>query len=489
MARAVSNTAFETLRSGAAPGFALGGASVSASSRAAGWVFQTILAAAFALFLWQNLPGHLTVDSVLALREGRLGLRETWHPAIYGWLLGIADRVTPGAAALVVLSGGLVFGSLALLPVLRARASWWAPVAALLVVGLPQLALYPAILWKDVLFADAALAGFVILAVSLRSGSRRPAIWGLLLSALLIAAGGLLRQNGLIVAAPAALAIAWVCWPRGGRQAIGAALGWLAVVLALSVAINHFARPEGPGGSDEAGAKGLRVLQMYDLMGAAKLQPGRSMPRIDQVSRPTGDYIRASAGRLYSAERVDLMNGDPQYGGASHRVSRSTVHAEWLDMVLGDPGLYARIRMDVFRQVFATPVIDRCLPAHVGVVGPAWALASLGMSERHDPRDSKLFYYVTWHLDTPSMSHVAYAIVALILLALLMRRGDPTDVVIAALLAGALAFAASFFVISIACDYRYLYFLDMAAITGLLYWALDPRLSRSLVQKRVVELG
>jgi hypothetical protein len=30
----------------------------------------------------------------------------------------------------------------------------------------------------------------------------------------------------------------------------------------------------------------------------------------------------------------------------------------------------------------------------------------------------------------------------------------------------------------VACDYRYLYFLDMAAISGLIYLALDPSLRR-----------
>ena len=39
-------------------------------------------------------------------------------------------------------------------------------------------------------------------------------------------------------------------------------------------------------------------------------------------------------------------------------------------------------------------------------------------------------------------------------------------------LAGA-AFAASFFIISIACDYRYMYFTDLAAMAGLLYVAID----------------
>ena len=43
---------------------------------------------------------------------------------------------------------------------------------------------------------------------------------------------------------------------------------------------------------------------------------------------------------------------------------------------------------------------------------------------------------------------------------------------------GALGFAASFFAISIACDYRYLYLLDISAMTGLLYFMIDPRLKR-----------
>jgi hypothetical protein len=41
------------------------------------------------------------------------------------------------------------------------------------------------------------------------------------------------------------------------------------------------------------------------------------------------------------------------------------------------------------------------------------------------------------------------------------------------LLAG-LGFAASFLLISIACDYRYLYMLDLSALVGLVYWAIDP---------------
>ena len=56
---------------------------------------------------------------------------------------------------------------------------------------------------------------------------------------------------------------------------------------------------------------------------------------------------------------------------------------------------------------------------------------------------------------------------------LLWRRG-PGDLPLAALQLAGVAFAASFFIISIACDYRYLYFTDLAAIVGLVYAAVDP---------------
>jgi hypothetical protein len=48
----------------------------------------------------------------------------------------------------------------------------------------------------------------------------------------------------------------------------------------------------------------------------------------------------------------------------------------------------------------------------------------------------------------------------------------------AGLMFGSLGFAASFFVLSLACDYRYLYLVDMAGLTGALYLALDPTLRR-----------
>ncbi|MBL8772034.1 MAG: hypothetical protein JNK30_11695 [Phenylobacterium sp.] len=441
---------------------------------AARWSYWAVLAGGWALVLWLNLPGHLTVDSVLALHEGRFGVRTTWNPALFGWLLGALDGLHRGTALAVALSALLVFGGWALLAFARPRTSWAAPVVALAALALPQVMLYPAIVWKDVWFANCALAGFAVLAFGLRAGR---ASWvSLALAALLFAAAGLLRQNGLILALPAALAVAWGLAGRGWRRSLGLAGGWLVAVAALTLALSAVARPQGAGAPDNAGEKGLRLLATYDLAAAAHLQAGRPTPRIDAVAPDVGAYLRANADRLYAPERVDVLTADAALAAGLKRVPRDVIRAEWLDLVTGQPGLWLQARLLAFRQVAATPVIDRCLPATVGIEGPPATLAALDMPARRDARDVRLYNYLTWFLDTPAMSHLAYGAAAAAVMILLLIRRDPADLAIAAFMAGALGFAASFLAISIACDYRYLYVLDLAAITGVVYLALDPRL-------------
>lgn len=439
-----------------------------------------ILAGALTLMLKLNLPGHMTVDSVLALHEGRFGVRTTWNPAFFGWLLGVLDRLHTGTALAVGLFGVLLFGAWSLLAALRPRTSWLAPLVALGLVALPQAMIYPGIVWKDVQFAVSAVAGFALLGFGVRDRLGGTPWVSLILAALLFAAAGLLRQNGLLLALPAALAIAWARSGSGGwLRSSGLAVAWLAAVAALTLLLSAVAQPQGAGAPDNAGSKGLRILGTYDIIGAAALQPGRPTPHIDRQSPAAGDYIRAHAAQLYSPERVDTIGADDRIGELMKTVNASTIRAEWLDLIRHQPGLYLRVRALAFGQVLGTPLIDRCLPVSLGVDGPAAALKALDMPRRQSPEDQRLYNYVTWFLDTPAMSHLAFAAIALVVGVALLFRRDPADLVIAGLMAGALGFTASFFAISIACDYRYLYLLDVAAITGLLYLALDPRLKRA----------
>ena len=61
--------------------------------------------------------------------------------------------------------------------------------------------------------------------------------------------------------------------------------------------------------------------------------------------------------------------------------------------------------------------------------------------------------------------------IAIAVMTILAWRRAPGDLAVAAMLGAAGLYTASFFVISVACDYRYLYFLDVAAMAGTLYLA------------------
>ena len=65
-------------------------------------------------------------------------------------------------------------------------------------------------------------------------------------------------------------------------------------------------------------------------------------------------------------------------------------------------------------------------------------------------------------------------VLALGLLIFYLRRRGTADIAMAGMLAGALAFAASFFFVSVACDYRYLYPLDLAAMLALFHVFAAP---------------
>jgi 4-amino-4-deoxy-L-arabinose transferase-like glycosyltransferase len=184
-------------------------------------VAAAIMLAGFAAMLAVNFPGHLEFDSIRQLLEGRARVYSNWHPPIMSWLLGIADAIEPGAAPFFIFDAALAFGSILSLLWLSPRPSWAGVVVAVLCVVLPQLFLFQAIVWKDMLFADACLAGFVCLAhAAVQWNSRN---WRLVLlfgAAVFLALAVLTRQSGAVILPCAATAVGMIAarvttWRRG----------------------------------------------------------------------------------------------------------------------------------------------------------------------------------------------------------------------------------------------------------------------------------
>ncbi|THD76992.1 MAG: hypothetical protein E7812_13590 [Phenylobacterium sp.] len=441
-------------------------------------LWRWALCGGFALVAAGNLPGQMTYDSVVSLAEGRSGHRLAWGPPTYSWILGLFDKVLPGTGLYLVVSMLLLFTAWASLPRLRPALSWFGPAALLLVLATPQVVLYQGIVWKDVFFANVAVAGFVAIAGAAARWDVPWAKWApLAFAALCLALGSLVRQNGSITWVFSALALAWTARGGGWKRIVGwgaaGFMGPLLVAIVLSL-VNPIRQAPGDSTIDQ----GLHFLQSYDLLAALAHDPHRPMPTLERINHTALQTMREEARRAYSPTRTDAMDKSPSFEAALGQFDNHAVAAEWEHLIVSDPAAYARQRLEIFDWVFLTPKIDSCVPIEVGIDGPPDIAKQLDIDIGVRPQDAHIYNYATWFLDTPVFSHAFFAALAVLVAGFLLVRRQRADGVIAALIVAALAFAASFYVISLACDYRYLYFLDMAAITGVLYVAIDPSLPR-----------
>jgi hypothetical protein len=281
----------------------------------------------------------------------------------------------------------------------------------------------------------------------------------------LFALAALARQNGVLVLVFGALAL--VLEKR--LVTAGVALAG-ALVLVFAVSFGLSLRSD----SGEGPVAQLKLLRLYDLVGAVAADPSLPLDRLKRDAPDLEELIRTDGARLYSPQRNDTLVGSHDLQDELADAPPALMAAQWNDLVFHHTWLYLKTRARVFAWVFFTPDIAASRPVFVGVEGPPGEMADLGIAPRQRPRDLALANYAKAFMGTPVLSHVTYAVLALAAMILLLRRRAPGDLAVACMLMGAFAFVASFFAISIACDYRYLYFLDLAALTALFQLTLDP---------------
>jgi hypothetical protein len=441
-----------------------------------------IIVAGAAATLAVDLPGHLSYDSVIQLLEGRSGVYGTWHPPVMSWLLGLGDAVVPGTGLFVSLSIVLIFGAFLSLLRLSPRPNWAAAAVAALCVVSPQIVIYQGIVWKDVLFANAAVAGFVCLAHAARHWSVfRPRFALVVVAFLFFVLAALARQNGSVVGLLGAVALGWIAarnadvlrWRHalayGGSALLGAAILGTCAGAALNARSDADPGAWGP-------IVQMKLLQNYDIVGMVAAQPDLALTKLDDTEPELAMAIRRDGVRLYTPQRNDTLASSAPLQTALADSDAEEIRDQWVDLIVHHPWLYLSTRARAFGWVAFTPQIGRCVPFVVGVGGPPDEMRRLGLKPRMDGRDMALSGYANLFVGTPAFSHVTFGLVALFALYALLRRRRTEDIAIAFMLIGAFAFTLSFFAISIACDYRYLYDLDLSALFTSFYVALNPEL-------------
>ena len=364
-----------------------------------------ILTAGWAAAIAVSWPGHLSYDSIVQLHDGRTGFYHSWHPPVMAWLLGLGDSVLSGAGLFVVFDTTMFFGALLLLLRSKANGSWFAPIAAAGFSLLLQCLLYQGIVWKDVLFADCAVAGFSCLALADMCWDRARARMAFLAAApWLFVLAVLTRQNGVVVLVAGVLALGAMAKQRGstGRAVLymGAAslAGFVLVVAATTALDARSDHGQGP-------VSQLKLLRLYDITGAVAAQPSLPLEVLKANAPALERLIRTDGVRLYTPQRNDTLLGSKRLQHELANVEPHWLATQWSDLVFDNPGLYLKVRSLAFGWVFLTPDIAQCRPVFVGIEGPAGEMVDLGIVPRRSGRDLALERYAQAFMGTPFLSH------------------------------------------------------------------------------------
>lgn len=418
-----------------------------------------ILIVGFAAMLVMNNPGQLSYDSVMQLVDGRTGFYNSWHPPVMAWLLGQFDGLDPGTTLYLVFQSLLLLAAILLLLWLKPR-GWPSVVLSTAIILTPQWLLYQGEIWKDILFANSAIAAFAALAFY---GQTKKTI-AVVIAAFLLALAASTRQNGLALLPAAGIATGLIA-SRLGKSGWRIGFAFIIATLTLIGMLNLALAPHTDHG--EGASAELQLGQSYDLAGALALQPGLALPL---AADPILDQVLHARAGLYSPLHSDPLAADPAVHQALSDTADGIIADAWWVLVTHHPLVYLRVRWKDFWAVLSTPDPLACHFVVVGVSGPAATLAQLGLKAHIRDQDRVLANYARFFIGTPIFSHLAWASLSIVLFIALIRRAEPSDLAIAGLLAGAVLFTLTFAIISIACDYRYLVFLDLSVMAAALYY-------------------
>jgi hypothetical protein len=441
-----------------------------------GWIVGFFAAIAITVASLHS-PGQMSVDSSIALYESVTGRAAGWGPTFFSSTIAWLGGSIIGSSLFIAMNSYLMYGALVCLLTAGAQKGEvprWQQVVAVILALNPLFMLYAGILWKDVMLTTGAMvAASALLLIVSRSGVRRVII--LLGAMLAISSFSLIRQQGILIAAPFGLVAAFLMaktWrlTLPGRLVVFASSICLMVVASLT--LSYLADRTVKPASASPIAVGFTTIRAYDIAGMIA-----NAPQDDEVKwAQASPEVRAEIRKSYSTERIDTIWGNAAIRGYFNGMSPKDSAHIWRAGIKHHPWLYVKHRMLAMSALLGMDDIKGCVPAYWGVAGVPEYLAGLDLREKMDVRD-KIFGRLTLSLfDTPVLRNWFYAALLAVssVIVLLRARGDEKWVSLSVGLSGWL-YLGSFLPTSIACDFRYLYPVAGIATVFSIYLLMNIR--------------
>lgn len=299
---------------------------------------RTIYIVALVGIVLYGFPGLTSYDSIVQLDAARRWELGDWHPAVMSALWRVVELVVSGTFGMLLLQAAAFVAGIG--GILRTElAPRRAALVALAIAWFPPVLVVMGVIWKD-----AQMAGYLVLAVALCAGPPGRRRW---LGIALFVLASALRHNA--PAATLAPIVLLVARERGRwqRWLVGVA-AWLAITFAgvgLDAALtNH----PGPGLSD--------WIEVTDIQGIARwagpLSDDELRPLLAGANLHVDRDLQRELAAHYDPRNYLEFSQHPQPLELSQTPEqRDAIRHAWRTLVLHEPLAYAHHRWLVFRQV------------------------------------------------------------------------------------------------------------------------------------------
>lgn len=337
---------------------------------------------------------------------------------------------------------------------------WWQFLVALVLVCNPVILAYTGIVWKDILFAHAAVLVFLLISHWLEHKTKPGALLiGLVILLMTIVVG--VRQQGLLFVVVAAWWLA-VLLSKKRLHAFALVVPLILAPLFINKIVTETVQK--PLDDPLAGSVvGFKILMQYDLVGI--VVNGGALP-VRDPGTAEGKAIAELSKQvpLYSGYRVDtLINPSPNFWS----MPLAETATLWREGVVQYPTAYVKHRWHQARTFLGLEDVRLCAPIFSGIGGPLQhplvqqeLTSVLGLQPGMN-HSSQFVIETMWDLaKTPLLMHWAYLLVLLLIAVVLLIQ---KRYVLLSLVGCCFAYFGSYFVLGIACDFRYGYVLTASS--------------------------
>jgi hypothetical protein len=417
-----------------------------------------VAAVLFVLQLLCTFPGELISDSREQLQQALTHQYTDWHPPVmalvWSWLIGLGTGVG-GLLALHQLLHWLGIGLIADGCHRTGRRSQaWLVLAA---GAFPLFLFYDRMIVKDVGMASAFIAGTGMVAWFVVQERRVPG-WVMALSGLCLLYGVLIRTNAVFAIGPLLL----LYFVRSRWPGLAKVIAWSCVTAVMAVPLSNWVNHGLIGAKSEYS---VQSLQLFDLMGIAvdsgdERVMGDKPPPMSEIRSCYTSYWWDTVSPWGSCPQLRLALGYTTDIDTTDPASIARTARLWRAAVLSHPAAYLSHRLQYFNSSLYFIV-----PAYHFRYSKSALLAPYG-TQLITQRDIRLDYLKSNFLCWPVM-WLYLGGCALALLAACTTASSALSIARLLLISGWL-FAAAYFLVGVATDFRYYYWSIMATQIGII---------------------